>query len=213
MYTGAGAGATETIRYMTGPGGVELSYRLFTDSARTNNWANVAPYWVTGNGNATVTVWGQIPSGQAVPSGTYTDTMTTATTQFTVSVVITNTCSISASNLNFGTYQGAVIDATSAITVNCTALAPFNIGLNAGNGNGATVTLRKMTGPRAATLNYTLYRDSAHSLIWGNTVGTNTLSASGTGSAVQYPVYGRIPAGTVPAAGSYTDTITVTLTY
>ena len=144
MYTGAGVGATETVRYMTGSNGVELSYKLFTDSARTNNWGDTTGNEDTGTGNANVTVYGLVPNGQVVPPGTYTDTMTTATTHFTVQAVITGSCTISATNLSFGTYTGALINATSAVTANCTDLMPFNIGLSAGNGSGATVTTRKM---------------------------------------------------------------------
>jgi spore coat protein U-like protein len=213
MYTGTGAGATETIRYMTGPNGVELSYKLFTDAARTNNWGDTTGNEDTGTGNTNVTVYGQIAANQAVPPGTYTDTMTTATATFSITAVITAACSISATNLTFGNYTGALINATSTVTVNCTNLAPFNIGLNAGNGSGATVTTRKMTGPASATLGYSLFRDSGHTLNWGNTVGTDTLQETGTGSAVPYIVYGQVPASQFPATGAYTDTIVATVTY
>lgn len=213
MYTGAGAGATETIRYMTGPNNVELSYRLYTDAARTNNWGDTTGNEDSGNGNAVITVYGLVPNGQVVPPGTYTDTMTTATTHFTVTAVITGSCTISATNLSFGSYTGALINATSAVTANCTDLLPFNIGLNAGNGSGATVTTRKMTGPGAATLKYSMFRDSGRTLNWGNTVGTDTLAETGTGSAVQYTVYGQVPAGQVTTQGAYTDTIVATVTY
>jgi spore coat protein U-like protein len=213
MYTGTGAGATETIRYMTGPNGAKLSYKLFTDAARTNNWGDTTGNEDTGTGNANFTVYGQVAATQVVAPGTYTDTMSTATTTFTVTAVITATCTISANGLGFGTYAGTLINATATVTVNCTNLAPFNIGLNAGTGSGATVTTRKMTGPGAATLGYSLFRDTGRTLNWGNTVGTDTLSATGTGSAVQYTVYGRIPAGTVPVPGTYNDTIIATVTY
>jgi spore coat protein U-like protein len=213
MYTGTGAGATETLRYMTGPNGVELSYKLFTDAARTNNWADTAGNEDTGTGNATVTVYGQITAGQVVPPGTYTDTMSTATTTFPVTVLIAGSCTISATNLAFGTYTGAQINATSTVTTNCTDLLPFNIGLSAGNGSGATVTTRTMTGPGAATLRYSMFRDSGHTLNWGNTVGTDTVSATGTGSAVQFTVYGQLPAAQVTTQGAYTDTIIATVTY
>ena len=48
LDAGTGVGATETIRKMTGPGGAELSYVLFTDSARTNNWGNTTGNELTG---------------------------------------------------------------------------------------------------------------------------------------------------------------------
>ena len=213
MYTGTGAGATETIRYMTGPNGVELSYKLYTNSTHTTNWGDTTGNELTGTGNANITVYGQITAGQTVPPGTYTDTMSTATTTFQVTVVIPASCTITASNLSFGNYTGIQLNATSAVTVNCTNLAPFNIGLNAGTATGATVTTRKMTGPSAATLNYSMFRDSGRTLNWGNTVGTDTLQATGTGAAVQYTVYGQIPAGQFPRVGAYTDTIIATATY
>ena len=70
-----------------------------------------------------------------------------------------------------------------------------------------------MTGPGAATLRYSMFRDSGRTLNWGNTVGTDTLQATGTGSAVQYTVYGQVPTGQFPAPGAYTDTIISTVTY
>lgn len=213
MYTGNGAGATETIRYMTGPNGVELSYKLFTNATHTTNWGDTTGYEDTGTGNATVTVYGQVTANQTVPPGTYTDTMSTATTTFQVTATIPATCTVAASTLSFGTYTGAVVNGTSVVTVNCTNLAPFNIGLSAGASPGATVTTRKMTGPGGATLSYSLSSNTGHSQNWGNTVGTDTVASTGTGSAVGYTVYGQIPAGQVKTTGAYTDTITATVTY
>ena len=213
MYAGAGAGATETTRYMTGANGVKLAYKLFTDAARTNNWGDTTGNELSGSGTASFTIYGQVTAGQTVPPGTYTDTMSTATTSFSITVVITATCSISTTNLSFGNYAGAVLNGTATLTVTCTNLAPFDIGLNAGTSTGATVTTRKMTGPAGALLSYSLYRDNAHSLNWGNTVGTDTLHSTGTGAALQYTVYGQVAAKQYVTAGLYTDTIVATVTY
>jgi spore coat protein U-like protein len=49
--------------------------------------------------------------------------------------------------------------------------------------------------------------------VWGTTIGTNTVSATGNGASQSYTVYGQVPAQTTPAAAVYTDTITVTVTY
>jgi spore coat protein U-like protein len=62
-------------------------------------------------------------------------------------------------------------------------------------------------------INYALYRDSARTANWGNTVGTDTVSGTGTGANQSLTVYGRVPAQTTPVAGTYTDTIVVTVTY
>lgn len=137
----------------------------------------------------------------------------TATTTFQVTANVTATCQIAATNLAFGSYAGVQTDATSTITVTCTNTTPYNVGLDAGTSTGATVTTRAMTGPGGATLGYALYSDGARTVNWGNTVGTDTVAGTGTGSAQTLTVYGRIPAGSLPAPGAYTDTITATVTY
>ena len=107
MDAGTGAGATVTNRLMTGPLGATLSYALYRDSARTQNWGNTTDAELTGTGNATViTVYGRITASQYVVSGTYTDTVHTATTSFTITAVIVANCTISASALSFGVYAG-----------------------------------------------------------------------------------------------------------
>jgi spore coat protein U-like protein len=139
----------------------------------------------------------------------------TATSSFTVSITLAATCTInSASALNFGN-QGILstnVDQTSTIQVTCTNTTPYNIGLDAGTGTGATVTTRKLTSG-AATVNYTLYSDSGRTTIWGTTIGTNTVAGTGNGTGQNYTVYGRVPSQTTPAPGTYSDTITVTVTY
>jgi len=139
----------------------------------------------------------------------------TTTSTFTVSVTLAATCTInSASALNFGN-QGilsANIDQTSTIQVTCTNTTPYNIGLDAGTGTGATVATRKLTSG-GATVNYMLYSDTGRTTVWGTTIGTDTVAATGNGTGQNYTVYGRIPSQTTPAPGTYTDTITVTVTY
>ncbi|MBN6743443.1 spore coat protein U domain-containing protein, partial [Acidithiobacillus sp. MC6.1] len=75
------------------------------------------------------------------------------------------------------------------------------------------VSTRAMTGPSSATLSYGLFQDAAYTTNWGNTVGTDTKTGTGNGSAQALTVYGQIPAGQYPAPGTYTDTITATITY
>jgi spore coat protein U-like protein len=139
----------------------------------------------------------------------------TTTTTFAVQMTITASCVInSASTLNFGSsgVLSANIDQTSTLQVQCTNTTPYNIGMNAGTGTGATVAVRKMTSG-GNTINYTLYSDSGRTTVWGNTVGTDTIAATGSGAAQSYTVYGRVPAQTTPTPAAYTDTITVTVTY
>ena len=137
----------------------------------------------------------------------------TATTTFQVTATVQATCLISATTLAFGTYNGTLVTSTSTISVTCTNTTPYNVGLDAGLATGATVTTRKMQGPSGALLNYGLYRDSGHTNNWGTTVGTDTQSGTGNGSAQTLTVYGQLGANQFVTPGSYSDTITATISY
>jgi spore coat protein U-like protein len=226
LNAGMGVGATTTTRMMTGPGSVMLAYQMFQNSSRTTNWGNTSGTDTVsgiGTGSAqTFQIYPQAAAGQTVVPGTYTDTITvsvtallsgTVTTTFTVTATVPATCTLSASALSFGTYLGLQLNVTSTLTITCTNTTTYNVGLNAGLATGATVTTRKMTGPASATLSYAMFRDSARTLNWGNTVGTDTLSSTGNGSALLSSVFGQLAAGQQVTPGAYSDTIIVTVTY
>ena len=64
----------------------------------------------------------------------------------------------------------------------------------------------------SANLTYGLYRDTARTLPWGSTVGTNTTSGTGTGVTQLKPSMGA-PPQTTPAPGTYSDFVVVTVGY
>jgi spore coat protein U-like protein len=139
----------------------------------------------------------------------------TATGNFQVRITIQESCIVASTNtLDFGLQNvlAANVDQTTTLSVQCTPSTNYDIGLNAGTGAGATVAVRKMTGP-GGTVDYSLYQDGPRSQVWGDTVGTNTVPGAGNGSPQAHIIYGRVPPQTTPAAGSYVDTITVTVTY
>lgn len=145
----------------------------------------------------------------------------TATGSLTVNATVTSTCFVdSAGPLNFASYnpsQGAQTG-SSSISVRCTNTTPFDIGLDVGKGAGATVQNRIMKGTASAsnTLNYSLYQDTG-STVWGNTVATDTVhdigKGLGTGMGITKTVYGKIPDQPNAVPDSYSDTVTVTVTY
>ncbi|MEA2977991.1 MAG: hypothetical protein QOF19_3511 [Alphaproteobacteria bacterium] len=140
----------------------------------------------------------------------------TATSSFGVQLTINANCIINSTNTMDFVSAGVItanIDKQADINIQCTNTTPFKIGLNAGLGVGATIAVRKMTGPGGATINYSLYQDAARTTLWGNTPPTDTVNPNGTGASLPYTVYGRVPAQNTPAPGAYTDTITVTVTY
>jgi spore coat protein U-like protein len=95
----------------------------------------------------------------------------------------------------------------------CTQGTSFFVALDAGTTSGATVTTRAMTSG-SNVLNYSLYQDVSRTANWGNTAGGNTPAAT-TASTLINPltVHGRIPKNQNAPAGSYSDTITVTVSY
>lgn len=136
-------------------------------------------------------------------------------TTFRVTATVQAMCEVKASDLNFGQYSQqatAQVQGTTAITVMCTPQTNYNVALNEGTSPGATVNQRKMVGG-ANALNYQLYQDSSRTKIWGNTIGTDTVSGAGTGLNQDHTVFGAIPAQQIIPAGNYADTITVRVYY
>ena len=143
-------------------------------------------------------------------------TAQTATTQFGVSLTIEAECTITATDMAFGSQAivGAAASATSAVTVLCTEGVDYSIGLNAGLGAGATVSARQLTGPGGELVTYSLFQDAAFSVVWGNTPDVDTVdAAAATGTPQVITIYGQVPGGQSAPAGTYTDTITATITY
>ena len=135
-------------------------------------------------------------------------------------------CSVTATGPAFGVYSplnATPTYANSTVQVTCTLLSggatTVTLVSSYSTGASGTYAMRTMLSG-ANTLNYNLFYDAAYTQIRGNgtggsqtggatlnlSPGTPTLSASGT-------IYGRIPARQDVAAGTYTDTIVVTITY
>lgn len=154
-------------------------------------------------------------TGATAPT-TCSGTMTNGPFTFTVSATITKSCTVSAATLDFGTINGfltANVDQTTALQTTCTSGTAYKLGLD--NGQNASGTKRRMAGPAGEYTVYELYRDSNRTLRWGNDTvgGTDTVNDSGNGLAKTSTIYGRVAPQATPAPGSYSDTITVYVTY
>ena len=127
-------------------------------------------------------------------------------------------CSVTATNMSFGGSVGVLssaVPATSTITATCTYGDSYTLALNKGTTSGASFTTsRLMAGSGSATVQYQLYTNSSYSTVWGDgTSGTSTSGGTGNGTAQNYTVYGQVPPQPTPAPNTYSDTITVTITY
>jgi spore coat protein U domain-containing protein, fimbrial subunit CupE1/2/3/6 len=140
---------------------------------------------------------------------------TTITSTFGVSLAITAQCVInSTATLDFGS-NGVIngnIDTNSPLVVQCTNTTPYAVALDKGTSSGGTIAQRKLING-GATVNYNLYTDSPGGTLWGDGTTGVTLAGTGNGAAQTITIYGRIPAQTTAAPGTYTDTITVSVTY
>jgi len=119
--------------------------------------------------------------------------------------------------LSFGEYsslaniinsQSTDAAGTGSLQLLCTTGTPFTVALD--NGVNAAGGQRRMAGTGGAFINYNLYQEPARTTLWGP--GT-PLAGTGTGTPVNLIVYGQVPAQTTPAAGTYTDTVTMTVTW
>ena len=145
----------------------------------------------------------------------------TTTGTFQVTATVVNSCVInSATALAFPNYDVNSPSATtgsSTINVNCTKGDAYTIALNYGANGGSAANRIMVSG--ANQLNYNLYTDSGYTKVWNSTCGGanncdgGTGAGPGVGNQQTYTVYGQIAAGQNVPAGSYADTITLTVTF
>ncbi|MCA8296192.1 spore coat U domain-containing protein [Burkholderia sp. AU30198] len=140
---------------------------------------------------------------------------TNGTFAFSATATVVNDCNITATNIAFAPVGvlASALTATGTINAQCTNGDAFEIALNGGaSGNVTARTMLRSGG--GGSVGYQLYLNSGMSTIWGDGTGGTTM-ATGTGSGVTQAltVYGQVPAQTTPAPGSYSDTITATISF
>jgi spore coat protein U-like protein len=140
----------------------------------------------------------------------------TANGNLTATITIQPSCQVvSSTTLDFGS-TGALVanqEIQSNFAVQCSDATAFNVALDGGSTPGGSVATRLMAGSGGEVVGYQLFSDAARTANWGSTVGTDTVSGAGNGSAMNLTVYGRVPAQATPAPGMYSDTVTITITY
>ena len=143
-------------------------------------------------------------------------TAATRTATLAPTITIRATCTVTSAGLNFGavTNLAANLNVNATLTVRCTNATPYAVGLGAGL-NSAAVTTRKMKYALGAqTVNYSIFRNAARTLNWGQTVGTDTVAGTGNGANQNLTARGQIPGPQiVPHTGGYNDTVQMIVTY
>lgn len=142
----------------------------------------------------------------------------TATDNMNVSTTVAMSCTITANALTFSAYDptsASDSDATANIQSSCTSggsvVITMGQGGNADTSSTDIVPVRRMSGS-GGDLGYAVYTDTDRMAVWGNTAATgNAYTASGGLDTIV--VYGRIPKNQTVGAGSFSDSVAVTLTY
>lgn len=141
----------------------------------------------------------------------------TAQSSFQVTATVVASCAVHASALAFGSItpaeQGEDAKATSEIKVTCSNGTQYDVTLGDGNNNNAEGTQRAMKQSDAEVtdkLNYTLYTQEARTTKWE---GDEKVTRTGNGFEQTLTVYGSVPVNQFVAAGDYSDTVSVTVSY
>lgn len=119
-------------------------------------------------------------------------------------------CNVQSNGVAFGAYDAlspGPLDGAGSVRVDCDTETSFTVALGTGSGSQEQ---RTMTDGQSILL-YNLYTEGSRSIVWGDGAGTDLVSATGTG--VDLTVFGRIPGRQNIPAGTYVDTITVTISY
>ncbi|MFZ4833061.1 Csu type fimbrial protein [Rouxiella sp. Mn2063] len=153
----------------------------------------------------------------------------TATKSFAVTATISKGCAFGSSlnspisdlgTINFGSMSSipsnldvASTTGAGSVVITCTPGITVAIAMDYGT-HGGNATQRYMANStNTGTLAYQLYQDAGRTQVWGTGLQAKTISNFPT-TTQTYPVYARLfSATTLPTAGTYTDIVTVTLTY
>ena len=138
----------------------------------------------------------------------------------------TTTCVGASTSMGLGAYVGdspTPVDSIGSFALRCTRNGgPQNvpitmgIGPSANTGSIASRQLKQASG--SDMLSYNFYRDALRQSVWGQTPGLDALTQTvslpnNATTTVTFTIYGRINGLQNVAAGSYGDTLVVTISY
>lgn len=137
----------------------------------------------------------------------------TQTSTLGVTANVVNDCSIAGGTIDFGTYtsgQDLTVPAEGTIAYSDCPAGAVNVALD--GGQAASEVPRSMTDGNGNSLDYFIFQDAARTQYWGTgeTAQSLTVDPSGTGSWI---VYGRIIRDQIVPAGTYSDSVNITLTF
>lgn len=137
-----------------------------------------------------------------------------------ITATVPSGCAVTTTPVSFGAYlsnQPADVYATGAISVNCPFSTIYSVDLGSGIYYPGAVTFRRMNNGGIAAadyLNYYMYWGCN----WCTLAGTGVMTGSTTGGTgnltwQNYTIYGIISGAQVVNPGSFSDSVTVTVSW
>ena len=139
-------------------------------------------------------------------AATATDTMNVTANILGACSLVTNT-QMDFGNIADTTIAGGTHNATGTMDVNCVVATPWDIGVS------GTVGAREMLSPTLVPLGYEIFTSNTYTTPVDGPGGANVITGTGTGVVQNIGLFGRLKTQATPAADSYLDVVTVTLTY
>lgn len=130
-------------------------------------------------------------------------------------------CNVAATGIDFGSYDvfsPTPRDSTGSITVSCDEIPPANVVIAIGPGGAGTFLPRWMRHASLPdALGYNVFTSPSMAVVWGDGTGATATVTMGRVPPNRPPkpvtIYGRIPPAQNVAAGTYSDTLVVTITW
>ena len=133
-----------------------------------------------------------------------------ASASMPVSLRVEQSCRVEASPLAFAGDAGASLAAQSEVAVACTADTGVSVALDDGrNAVGAT---RRLADENGTSVPYAIFVDPAGTRAWGTGEAAVTGNVA-SGEDFRLTAYGRVETDRLLAAGTYRDTVTVTVSF
>lgn len=136
----------------------------------------------------------------------------TVTGSIAVSATVEQACYLDVRPVRFAGLpsDAARAEADSALAVRCTPNTAFVVSMD--NGQHHAAGGRRMAAASGEFLAYELYSDAARTRRWGASLTESVGGEVSSGSALTLPIYARVEA-VQAKAGTYTDVVTVTVSF
>jgi spore coat protein U-like protein len=129
-------------------------------------------------------------------------------------------------SISLGAYDGfqpTALDSSGTLVVTCfrsggPPTTTVTVGLGPSSVSGTIATRQLLLVAGTDRLDYNLYRNAGRTLVWGTTVGADTVSQNITvpnnaANSISFMLFARINAAQDVRAGTYNDSLTVTVTF